>query len=144
MANKYSLNPYVCFEGRSEEAIKFYSEAIGAVPLMVMHFKDAPPEAKAQMCGPAVTENMVMHASLRIGSAVLMLSDGRCTGQLKFDGFSLSLTASNPAEAEQAFKALSAGGKVEMPLAKTFFSPAFGVVADKFGVKWMVYVEGSH
>jgi PhnB protein len=137
-----SLSTYICFDGRCEEAIEFYIKAVGAQRLMLFRFKDAPPDAKSPPgCGP-VPDDKVMHARLRIGDATLLCSDGRCTGQPKFEGFSLSLTAADPAEAEALFKALSEGGKVEMPLTKTFFSPSFGVVNDKFGVKWMVYVEG--
>jgi PhnB protein len=108
---------------------------------MLMRYKDAPPEAKAQQCGAANSENKIMHASLRIGATSIMLSDGPCSG--KYDGFGLALAATNPAEAERLFAALSAGGRVDMPLAKTFFSPAFGMVTDRFGVKWMVMVHAS-
>jgi PhnB protein len=89
---------------------------------------------------PPGSENKVMHASFRVGDATLMASDGRCTGQPKFDGISLSLTVANPEEADRRFAALGEGGQVQMPLAKTFFSPRFGMVADRFGVSWMVYV----
>ena len=137
-----NLSTYLCFDGRCEEAIAFYGKAIGAQQVMLMRFKDAPPGAGGPPgCAPVPPEK-VMHARLRVGDATLLCSDGRCTGQAKFEGVSLSLTAANPAEAETLFKALSEDGKVEMPLDKTFFSPAFGVVNDKFGLKWMVYVEG--
>jgi len=139
--NSYDLYPYLNFDGRCEEAIEFYKKAIDAVPLMVMRFKDAPPEAKAQQCGPAPAENKIMHARLRAGNGSLMLSDGRCTNAAKFEGISLSLNVATTADAERYFKALSEGGNVLMPLAKTFFSPAFGMVADKFGIMWMVHVE---
>jgi len=81
-----------------------------------------------------------MHSSLRIGEAALMASDGRCNGQPGFQGFSLSLNAASEAEAERLFGALAEGGQVQMPLSKTFFSPCFGMVADRFGVSWMVIV----
>jgi PhnB protein len=141
MTKNYEVNPYLFFDGRCEEAIQFYGKTIGAETLMLMRYKDAPAEAKAQQCGPPNSENKVMHARLRIGDATIMLSDGPCSG--KFDGFSMSLRASSPAEAERLFAALSAGGQVDMPLAKTFFSPAFGMLTDRFGVKWMVMVEAS-
>ena len=89
---------------------------------------------------PPGSENKVMHASFRVGDATLMASDGNCKGQAKFDGFSLSLTVPESAEAERLFAALGDGGQVQMPLTKTFFSPSFGMVADRFGVSWMVYV----
>ena len=81
-----------------------------------------------------------MHAALRIGDAMVLASDGRCLGQPSFQGFALSLTAANEAEANRLFASLAEGGQVQMPLAKTFFSPRFGMVADRFGVSWMVYV----
>jgi PhnB protein len=142
MTKNHAVNPYLHFDGRCEEAIEFYGKTIGAEPLMLMRYKDAPAEAKAQQCGPPGSENRVMHARLRIGDSTIMLSDGPCSG--KYDGFSLSLTVPSPADAERLFASLSAGGKVEMPLGKTFFSPAFGMLSDRFGVKWMVYVEGAH
>jgi PhnB protein len=139
MTKNYPVTPYLFFNGRCEEAIEFYRKTIGAETLMLMRFKDAPPEAKAQQCGPANGENKIMYARLRIGDTTVLLSDGPCSG--KFDGFSLALTALNPADAGQVFAALSEGGQVDMPLAKTFFSPAFGMLTDRFGVKWMVIVQ---
>ncbi len=141
MKNNIAVNPYLFFDGRCEEAIEFYRKTVGAEQLMLMRYKDAPPEVKAEQCGPAGTENRVMHARLRIGDSTIMLSDGPCSG--KYDGFSLSLTVPGPADAERFFGALSAGGKVDMPLNKTFFSPAFGMLTDRFGVKWMVHVDGA-
>ena len=141
MTKKNAVNPYLFFDGRCEEAIEFYRKTVGAEQLMLMRYKDAPAEAKAQQCGPPGSENRVMHARLRIGDSTIMLSDGPCSG--KYDGFSLSLVAPSAADAERSFAALSEGGKVEMPMAKTFFSPAFGMLTDRFGVKWMVYVEAS-
>src|SRR5579862_4539351 len=122
MTNNYAVYPYLFFNGRCAEALEFYHKTVGAEQLMLMHYKDAPPEAKAQQCGPPPNENQVMHARIRIGGSTILLSDGPCSG--KYDGFSLSLTAPNPAEAERVFAALSAGGHADMPLAKTFFSPA--------------------
>src|SRR5581483_10513067 len=121
------------FEGRCEEAIQFYQQALGAQVLMKMHFKDSPDQS---MITPEAKDK-VMHVSLKIGDSVLMASDGHCTGKANFSGISLSLSLATPAEAEKYFKALSAGGTVNMPLTKTFFSPSFGMVADKFGVNWM-------
>jgi PhnB protein len=144
MTNNYEASPYLFFTGRCEEAIEFYRKTVNAEQIMLMRYKDMPPEAKAQQsqqCSTAtIDESKVMHARLRIGGSTILLSDGPGSG--KYDGFALSLTALNPAEAERVFTALSAGGKVDMPLNKTFFSPAFGMLTDRFGVKWMVYVEG--
>jgi PhnB protein len=141
MTKNYAVNSYLFFDGRCEEAIEFYRKTINAELLMLMRFKDAPPEAKAQQGGAPINENKVMHARLRIGDSTILLSDGPCSG--KFDGFSLSLTVPSSADAERLFAALSAGGQVNMPMAKTFFSPAFGMLTDHFGVKWMVYVGTS-
>jgi PhnB protein len=132
------IQPYLFFDGRCEEAIEFYRDAVGAEVTMLMRFKENP-EATAG-CMPPGAEDKVMHASLRIGDATVLASDGRYTGQPSFQGFALSLTASDADEAERMFAALGNGGQVQMPMAKTFFSPRFGMVADRFGVSWMVYV----
>jgi len=130
------VQPYLFFEGRCMEAIEFYRRALGAEVQMVMRYKDAPEPAMA----PPGAEDKVMHAALRIGSATVLASDGRCQGTPQFTGFSLSLTVANEAEADRLFAALADGGQVQAPLTKTFFSPRFGMVADRFGVGWMVYV----
>lgn len=130
------LEPYLFLDGRCDEAIAFYREALGAEVAMLVRFKDAPDPAMA----PADGADKVMHARLTIGGTTVLASDGRCLGRPSFQGFALSLTATDEAEAERLFAALSAGGEVQMPLAKTFFSPRFGMVADRFGVSWMVYV----
>ncbi len=130
------VQPYLFFDGRCDEAIAFYREALGAEVTMLMRFKESPDPA---MCPPGLGEK-VMHASLRIGDATVLASDGRCDGEAKFQGFSLSLTVADEAEAERLFAGLSDGGQVQMPLAKTFFSPRFGMVADRFGVSWMILV----
>jgi PhnB protein len=130
------VQPYLFFDGRCEEAIEFYRSKIGAQVEMLMRFKESPEPAQ----NPPGSENKVMHASLRVGETTIMASDGRCMGQPSFQGFALSLTPANDAEAERLFSALSEGGQVQMPLSKTFFSSSFGMVADRFGVSWMVYV----
>lgn len=134
------VQPYLTFNGRCEEAIEFYRKAVGAEPVMVMRFKESPEPPPPGMVPPG-SENKIMHASLRIGDSTVMATDGGCQGNETFQGFSLSLTASSEAEAERVFAALSEGGQVRMPLAKTFFSPRFGMLADRFGVGWMVIVE---
>jgi PhnB protein len=133
------IQPYLFFEGRCEEAIEFYKKALGAEVTMLMRYKDSPEPPKPGMIPPG-SENKVMHSSLRIGEATVMASDGRCQGRTSFQGFSLCLTVRNEAEADRAFAALADGGKVQSPMTKTFFSPRFGMVADRFGVSWMVYV----
>ena len=133
------IQPYLFFDGRCEEAIEFYKEALGAKVDMLMRFKDNPEPPQPGMCPPGAGDK-VMHASFRIGDATVMASDGRCQGRPSFQGFSLSLTVPNEVEAERLFASLADGGQVQMPLAKTFFSPRFGMVADRFGVSWMIIV----
>ena len=128
------IQPYLFFEGRCDEAIEFYKKAIGAEVAMLMRWKDSPDKS---MCTPA-NENKVMHSCLKIGDTNVMASDGRNTGNPKFDGFALSLDVKTDAEAATRFKALSDGGEVVMPLGPTFFASSFGMVADRFGVHWMV------
>jgi len=130
------IRPYLFFDGKCEEAIEFYKRALGAEVNMLMRYKDSP-EPPPPGCGPQ-DPNKVMHAQFQIGETIILASDGRATGNPKFEGFALSLIVKTEAEADKAFNALANGGKVEMPLAKTFFSARFGMVADKFGVFWMV------
>ncbi|WP_300455330.1 VOC family protein [Accumulibacter sp.] len=131
-----SIQPYLFFDGRCEEAIGFYRQALGAELEVLLHYREAPEK------GPGMLEDYddkVMHCCLRVGEATLMMADD-CMGHPNFQGFSLSLQAANEAEARRRFDALAAGGKVVMPLGETFFSPCFGMVADRFGVSWMVIV----
>jgi PhnB protein len=130
------VQPYLNFNGRAKEAIDFYRKALGAEVQMLMHFKDCP-EPQQGMITPE-NKDKVMHAALKIGDTTVFASDGRCTGGSNFQGISLSLQAKDEAEADRLFGALADGGQVQMPLAKTFFSPSFGMVADRFGVNWMV------
>jgi PhnB protein len=130
------VQPYLFFDGRCEEAIEFYRSKLGAEVEMLMRFKDSP---EPHQHAPG-TDNKIMHASVHIGNTTMLASDGRCLGQPNFQGFALSLTAANDAEANRLFTALGEGGQVQMPLGKTFFASSFGMVADRFGVSWMVYV----
>lgn len=132
-----TVQPYLFFNGRCAEALEFYQKVLGAEVQALMRFKDNP---EPNNCGPAVTPEAVMHASFKIGESVLMASDGRCEGTPRFDGFSLSLAVATEAEAESLFAALGEGGKIEMPLTKTFFSARFGMVEDRFGMSWMILV----
>ena len=134
-----SVQPYLFFDGRTEEALDFYRKALGAKVTMLMRFKDAPEPPPPGMLPPG-SEGKVMHSSFTVGDATVNASDGNCTGKPSFSGFSLSLTVKDEAEADRMFQALADGGQVQMPLDKTFFSPRFGMVADRFGVSWMVYV----
>jgi PhnB protein len=133
------VEPYLFFDGRCEEAIEFYRKALGAEVTMLMRYKESPEPAPPGMIPPG-SENKVMHSNLRIGETMVMASDGNCQGKPSFQGFSLSVTAPNETEAKRMFAALADGGQVQMPLAKTFFSPCFGMVADRFGVSWMIIV----
>ena len=135
------IESYLFFNGRCEEAIEFYQRALGAEVVMMMRNGQAPEKPPPGMLPPG-SDDKVMHATLRIGSSNLMLSDGRCDGKPVFNGFSLSLDAADEAEAQRLFAALGEGGTVQMPLGKTFWSPSFGMVADRFGVGWMVSVPG--
>jgi PhnB protein len=130
------VQPYLFFDGRCEEALEFYRRTLGAEVTALMRFKESPDPA---MCPPSAGDK-VMHASFRIGETTLLASDGRCQGKPSFQGFSLSLTVANEAEADRLFASLAEGGQVQMPLSKTFFSVRFGMVADRFGVPWMIYV----
>lgn len=131
-----TVQPYLVFNGHCEEAIEFYRQAIGAEVSMLLRFKDAPDPG---MCQPG-NEQKVMHASLKVGASMFFASDGQCEKNSSFSGFSLSLGAPDEAAAKSYFNALAAGGQINMPLTKTFFSPCFGMVADRFGVSWMVIV----
>lgn len=133
------VQPYLFFDGRCEEAVEFYKKTLGAEVTMLMRFKDSPEPPQPGMVPPG-SENKVMHTSFRIGETTLMASDGQCQGRPNFQGFSLSLTVPNEAEAERLFTALADGGQVQMPLTKTFFSSRFGMLADRFGVPWMIVV----
>ena len=132
------VQSYLFFDGRCEEALDFYRRALGAEVETLMRFKEMP---EASQVTPG-TENKVMHAALKIGDTQILASDGRCLGKPQFQGFGLALNAKDAAEADRFFAALADGGQVQMPLAKTFFSPKFGMVADKFGVSWMVIAAG--
>ena len=133
------VQPYLFYDGRCEEALEFYRKAVDAEVEMLMRFKDSPEPAQPGM--PPGSENKVMHASFRIGETMLMASDGRCDGQPRFEGFSLSIVVLDEQKAESVFKALADGGKVTMPLEKTFWAPKFGMLEDRFGVGWMVSVQ---
>jgi len=134
-----SITPYLFFNGRCEEAVNFYRTALGAELDSMMRFKDSPTPPPPGML-PAGFEDKVMHSSLRIGTTTLMASDGSSADKPTFQGFSLSLSVGSETEADRVFNALADGGQVRMPLGKTFWSPRFGMVEDRFGVVWMIIV----
>jgi PhnB protein len=132
-----NLQPYLFFDGKCEEALDFYKQAVGAEPKTLLRFKDAPDQS---MVSPG-SNDKIMHAHVQIGDTAVLMSDGRCLGKASFQGFALTINATSETEADKLFGALSEGGQVTMPLAKTFFSPRFGMLTDKFGVGWMVIVQ---
>jgi PhnB protein len=133
------VQPYLFLEGRCEEAVDFYVKTLGAKVEMLMRYKDSPEPPQPGMVPPN-SDNKIMHGSIRIGETVIMASDGLCSGKPTFEGFALSLNAASESDARRIFAALGDGGQVRMPLGKTFFSPCFGMVADRFGVVWMIIV----
>jgi PhnB protein len=134
------VQPYLFFDGRCEEAITFYRQALGAETVMLMRYGDGPEGSAQCPDGSTPPADKVMHACLQVGDTQLFLSDGFSAGKPEFKGFSLSLSAADEAEARRMFDALAEGGQVQQPLMATFFSPSFGVVADRFGMSWMVLV----
>ena len=130
------VQPYLDFSGRCDEALEFYTKAIGAEVEVLMRWKDCPDKSLRS----EGNEQKVMHARVRVGNARLMASDGRNSGQPNFAGIMLSLSTDSESDAHKLFAGLAEGGKVQMPLGKTFFSPCFGMVMDKFGVGWMIVV----
>jgi PhnB protein len=133
------VQSYLFLDGRCEEALEFYKKAVGAKIEMMMRFSENPEQQPGMV--PPGSENKIMHSCFRIGDTAIMASDGHAKGQPKFEGFSLAINAKDIAEAERVFAALGDGGKVTQPLIETFFSPRFGMLADRFGVNWMVVVE---
>ena len=140
--SKHLIEPYIFFNGRCEEAVEFYKKALGAEVAMMMRYKESPEPVPPGRIPPGF-ENKIMHASFRVGQTTVMASDGCSGDQPKFEGFSLSIAVPTEVEADRVFNALAEGGKVEMPLMKTFWSPRFGMLQDRFGVGWMVSVFPS-
>ena len=135
-----TVQPYIFFDGKCEEALEFYKGAIGAKVDMMMRFKEAPDQSQMQ----PNTGEKVMHAAFRVGETQVLASDGHCAGKPSFQGFGLTLNAKDDAEAEKLFAAVGKGGQVQQPLVKTFFASKFGMVTDRFGIGWMVHVEADH
>lgn len=132
-----SVHPYLFLEGRAEEALEYYREHLGAQITATLRIKDAPQPPQEGMVPPG-NGNKLLHAEFRIGDSLIWASDGTCSGKPKFEGFRLTLTCANKSETERAFAVLSDGGQVHQPLIETHFSPAFGMLADRFGVPWMI------
>jgi PhnB protein len=133
-----ATQPYLFFEGKTEEALQFYAEALGAQTRMLLRYSDAPGGTAKCPDGSTPPGDKIMHSSTAVGGTLLMASDGYCSGKPNFSGFALSFDAKNEADAKKRFDALAAGGKVAAPLSETFFAKAFGMVTDKFGLSWMI------
>lgn len=133
-----NIQPYVFFDGRCEEAVAFYQQAIGAKVVMLMHYRDAPGDSTAGCDGTPPPADKVMHGCLQVGASQILVSDGFAKGNPKFEGFALSLAAADDAEARRLFDALAQGGQVQQPLGPSFFASSFGMLTDRFGVAWMV------
>jgi PhnB protein len=134
-----NVQPYLFFDGRCEEALDFYKQALNAEILMLVRNKESPEKPPEGRLAPNSDEK-IMHVTFKVGDSLLGASDGGNFGHAVFKGFNLTLQVADEAEAERCFNALAQGGTVHMPLVKTFFSPRFGMVADKFGVSWMIMV----
>jgi PhnB protein len=134
------IQPYLFFNGSCEQAVEFYRKALGAEVEMMMRYKESPEPPQPGMVPPGF-ENKIMHSSFRVGQTTVMASDGCSAEKASFQGFFLSLSVPSETEADRAFAALADGGQVRMPLTKTFWSPCFGMVADRFGIGWMISVE---
>jgi PhnB protein len=131
-----AIQPYLFFDGRTDEALEYYRKTLDAEIGMVMRFKDSPDGPPP---GYDIPGDKVMHSEMRVNGTLVMASDGmKCGGKPSFSGFSLTFEARDEAEAKRRFEALAQGGQVQMPYGETFFAKGFGVVADKFGVSWMV------
>ena len=139
-----AIQPYLFFEGKTEEALELYRKALGAEVQMMMRYRDAPGGSAKCPDGSTPPGDKVMHASAVIGGSMVMCSDGFCSGKPNFAGFSLSFEAKDEADAKKRFDALAAGGKVTAPLSETFFAKAFGMVQDKFGLGWMIIAGMKH
>ena len=133
----FDFVPYLGFDGQCEEAFKFYEKALGGKIVMMMRLADAPPEVPRT----PETERRVMHARLKVGDRYLMGGDAPQQMFSKPQGFCVSIQVDEAADAERVFAALAEGGKINMPLAPTFWSERFGMLIDKFGIPWMVNCE---
>ena len=135
-----NVQPYVFFDGKCEEALEFYKQALGAKVEMMMRYSENPDKPDPSKMPPN-SANKIMHAAFKVGDTQILASDGHCQGKPSFQGFGLAISAANDAEASKVFNAVGKGGKVQAPLGKTFFASSFGMVTDKFGVLWMVIAE---
>ncbi len=140
MKDSRLIQPYLFFNGSCDEALDFYRQALGAEVEMVMRYKESPEPPRPGTLPPGF-EDKIMHSSFRVGGTTVMASDGCSDEKASFQGFFLALSVASETEADRAFAALAKGGQVRMPLAKTFWSPRFGMVVDRFGIGWMISVS---
>ncbi|GAB3627332.1 3-demethylubiquinone-9 3-methyltransferase [Pandoraea terrae] len=136
------VQPYLFFDGRCEEAIRFYEKALGAKVEVLMRNSDSPEPHPPGMLPPG-SENKVMHATVKIGDSTVFMSDGMCSGAVKFEGFSLSLDFTKDEDVDRYFNILVEGGEANMPPGKTFFASRFAMVKDQFGMHWMLIVPAQ-
>jgi PhnB protein len=136
-----TLNPYLNFQGNTEEAFNFYKSVFGGEFIAVMRLKDTPEADKV----PAHEQDKIMHMALPIGKGnILMGTDMlESMGQTLQAGnnLSLSVNVDSEGEADKLFHGLAAGGQVTMPLEKTFWGDYFGMLTDQFGIQWMISYE---
>ncbi len=128
------INPYLFYNGNCEAALKFYEKTLGAKIEAMLTYEGGPDEMQI----PPDYKKKVMHAKITIDGEVIMASDAPPGHFNPPQGFSVSLQVEDPTDAERRFKALSEGGKVNLPFGKTFFSKGFGMCVDQFGPPWMV------
>ena len=132
------INPYLhSFNGRCEEAFKFYEQCLGGKIVALYTFGDSPMACDT----PTEMQNKIMHARLVVGSNVIMGSDSPPEYFEKPQGFSVNLSVETPVEAERIFEALAEKGTIRHPLAETFWAVRFGMLVDQFGIPWMVNCE---
>ncbi|MFO7580757.1 VOC family protein [Nitrosomonas halophila] len=135
------VQPYLFFDGCCEEALEFYRSSLDAQVDLLLRYRDSPEPPPVGALPPGF-ENKIMHATFRIGTTTLMASDSHGEN-IGFGGFSLALTVLTEVEADRIFAALADGGQVQQPLAKTFWSPRFGILTDRFGISWMINVTAD-
>ncbi|HMJ65485.1 MAG TPA: glyoxalase/bleomycin resistance/extradiol dioxygenase family protein [Candidatus Binatia bacterium] len=133
------MTPYLSFVGNCEAAFKFYQQHLGAQLGEIFRYRGTPLADQV----PADWSDKVMHGSVTIGNQVLMGGDVAPDRYEEPKGFSLSLHLKSTVDAERIFRELASGGRVVVPLAKTFWAPLFGMLVDRFGIPWLINCEGS-
>lgn len=132
-------NTHLHFNGCCLEALKFYEKCLGGKITFKMTWGESPAAKEV----PARWAGKILHASFKLGVQIISADDAPPGSQAPMKGFNIVVSLKNPAQGKKIFQALSKGGKVLMPFAKTFWSPGFGMMVDRFGVPWMVNCEGG-